>query len=118
MQERLAKYQNKKQKTIFQLKKRDKVYFLTKNLKTRKSSKKLNYIKVELFLVKKTKKSINYKLDLFQNIKVFSVFYILLLKLANSIISLQNIFYFYQQKKEQFEIEKILQQKNQKYLVK
>jgi len=41
-----------------------------------------------LFLVKQTKKLINYKLDLFKNIKVFLVFYILLLKLANSIISL------------------------------
>jgi len=33
-----------------------------------------------LFLVKKTKKSINYELDLFRDIKVFLVFYILLLK--------------------------------------
>ena len=50
-----------------------------KNLKTRKLSKKLNYIKIESFLVRKTKKSINYKLDLLKNAKVFLVFYILLL---------------------------------------
>jgi hypothetical protein len=56
---------------------------------------KLYYIKVELVLVKKTKKSINYKFDLLKNVKVFLVFYILLLKLANSITSLLNIFYFY-----------------------
>ncbi len=118
IQKRSVKYQNKKQKTVSQLKKRDKVYLFTKNLRTRKSSKKLNYIKVDLFFVKKTKKSINYKLDLFKNIKIFSVFYILLLKPADSIIFLQNIFYFYLQKKNQFEIEKILQQKNQKYLIK
>ncbi len=49
---------------------------------------KLYYIKVELVLVKKTKKSINYKFDLLKNVKVFLVFYILLLKLANSITSL------------------------------
>jgi len=41
-----------------------------------------------LFFIKKTKKSINYKLDLSKNIKIFLVFYILLLKLANLIIFL------------------------------
>jgi len=62
-----------------------------------------------LFLVKKTKKSIDYKLDLFKNVTVFLVFYILLLELTNSIMFLQNIFYFYLQKEKQFKIEKILQ---------
>ncbi len=118
MQEKSVRYQNKKQKTVFQLKKRNKVYFFIKNLRTKKLSKKLNYIKVELFFVKKTKKSVNYKFDLFKNIRIFSVFYILLLKSADLIIFLQNIFYFYLQKKNQFEIKKILQQKNQKYLIK
>jgi hypothetical protein len=54
----------------------------------KKLSKKLNYIKVELFLVKKIKKLINYKFDLLKNAKVFLIFYILLLKLANLITSL------------------------------
>ncbi len=94
MQEKSIKYQNKKQKTVSQLKERDKIYFFTKNLRTKKLSKKLNYIKIELFFVKKTKKSINYKLDLFKNIKVFSVFYILLLKSADSSTSIQKIFYY------------------------
>jgi len=76
------------------------MYLFIKNLKTRKLSKKLNYIKVELFFVKKTKKSINYKLDLLKNVKVFLIFYILLLKLTNSIMSLQDTFYFYLQKKK------------------
>ena len=101
-----------------QLKERDKIYLFTKNLRTRKLNKKLNYIKVRLFFVKKTKKSINYKLDLFKNVKIFLIFYILLLKLANLTIFLQNIFYFYLQKEKQFKIEKILQQKDQKYLIK
>jgi hypothetical protein len=59
------------------------MYFFTKKFKTRKLSKKLNYIKVKLFFVKKTKELINYKLDLLKNIKVFLVFYILLLKLID-----------------------------------
>ena len=66
-----------------------------KNLKTRKLNKKLNYIKIESFLIKKTKKSINYELDLLKNVKVFLVFYILLLKSTNLITSLQDIFYFH-----------------------
>ncbi len=65
MQEKSIKYQNKKQKTISQLKERDKVYLFTKNFRTKKLNKKLNYIKVELFLVKKAKRLVNYKLDLF-----------------------------------------------------
>jgi len=71
-----------------QLKKRNKIYLFMKNLKTRKLSKKLNHIKVESFLVKKTKRLINYELDLLKNVKVFLIFYILLLKLANSITPL------------------------------
>jgi hypothetical protein len=58
----------------------------------RKLSKKLNYIKVELFFIKKTKKLINYKLNLFKNIKIFLVFYILLLELTNLITFLHNNF--------------------------
>jgi len=81
-------------------------------------NKKLNYVRVKLFLVKKTKRLINYKLDLLKNVKVFLLFYILLLKLTNFIISLQNIFYFYLQKERQYKIEKILQEKNYKYLIK
>ena len=118
MQEKSVKYQNKKRKTIFQLKKKNKIYLFTKNLRTRKLSKKLNYIKIELFFVKKTKKSVNYKLDLLKNVKVFSVFYILLLKSADLSISIQKIFYYKLQKKNRFEIERILEQQNQQYLVK
>jgi len=59
-----------------------------------------------LFFVEKTKKLINYKLNLLKNAKIFLVFYILLLRLANLIMFLQDIFYFYLQKKQQFEIEK------------
>ncbi len=118
IQEKSIKYQNKKQKTIFQLKKKNKIYFFTKNLKTKKLNKKLDYIKVESFFIKKTKKSVNYKLDLFKNIKVFSVFYILLLKSADSSIFIQKILYYKLQKKNRYKIEQILKQQNQKYLIK
>jgi len=71
-----------------------------------------------LFLIKKTKKLINYELDLLKNVKIFLIFYILLLKLVDLITSLQDTFYFYLQKEKQFEIEEILQQENQEYLIK
>jgi len=64
------------------------MYLFTKNLRTRKLSKKLNYVKVESFLVKKTKRLVNYKLDLPKDAKIFLVFYILLLESTNLITSL------------------------------
>jgi len=71
----------------------------------------LNYIKIKLFFIKKIKKLINYKLNLFKNIKIFLIFYILLLKLANLIIFLQNIFYFYLQKKINLKLRKFYNKK-------
>jgi hypothetical protein len=71
------------------------MYLLTKNLKIKKLKKrKLNYVKVELFFIKIIKKSMNYKLDLLKNVKVFLIFYILLLKSIDLNISIQKTFYY------------------------
>jgi len=56
------------------------VYLLTKNLKIRKKSKKLDHVKVESFFIKEVKGPINYELDLPKNAKVFLVFHISLLE--------------------------------------
>jgi len=101
-----------------QLKKKNKMYLLTKNLKIRKKSKKLNHVKIESFFIKEVKKSINYELDLFKNVKVFLVFYISLLKSADLSTSIQKTFHYYSQKENRFEVEKILEKKDQRYLVK
>jgi hypothetical protein len=58
----------------------------------------LNYVKIESFLIKKTKRLINYKLDLLKDVKVFSIFHILLLKSTNLITSLQETFHYKAQK--------------------
>ena len=50
--EETAIYSYKKRKNRPQLKERDKVYLLIKNIKSKRLSKKLDYIKVRLFLVK------------------------------------------------------------------
>ena len=71
---------------VLQLKERNKVYLLTKNLKRKKSknqyTKKLNYIKVGPFFIKKQKKPVSYKIDLLKDLKIYLVFYISLLKLV------------------------------------
>jgi len=72
----------------------------------------LNYVKVELILVKKIKKLINYKFDLLKNVKVFLVFYILLLKSINSSTSIQKTFYYKAQKESKYKVKKILKQQD------
>jgi len=101
-----------------QLKKKNKMYLLTKNLKIRKKSKKLNHVKIESFFIKAVKKSVNYELDLSKNAKVFLVFHILLLKSADFNTLIQGIFHYYSQKENRFEVERILEKKSQRYLVK
>ena len=68
MQTTSTKYQNKKRKRKFQLKKRNKIYLNTKNLRYRKNnrkrSKKLNQIKIESFFIKTIKELVNYELKL------------------------------------------------------
>jgi len=112
MQIRSVKYQNKRRKMAPQLKKRNKIYLLTKNLKIRKKSKKLDHVKIELFFIKEVKKLVSYELDLSKNAKVFLVFYISLLKLVDLSTFIQEIFHYYSQKKNRFEIERILEKKN------
>ena len=58
MQQRFTAYQNSKRKTMPQLKEEDKVYLLTKNLKTKKASKKLDHVRVGPFFIKQQKGSV------------------------------------------------------------
>ena len=51
------------------LKKKDKVYLLWKNIKTTRSSSKLNYIKIESFKIIRNIKEVNFKLKLFKNMQ-------------------------------------------------
>jgi hypothetical protein len=94
------------------------VYLLTKNLKIRKKSKKLDHVKVESFFIKEVKESVDYELDLSRDAKVFLVFHISLLESADLSTSIQKTFHYYPQKKNRFEVERILERKSQRYLVK
>ena len=81
MQTSSTTYQNKKRKMTPQLKKGNKVYFFTKNLKiNKKRSKKLDHVKVESFFIKIVKERINYQLNFFVDVKIFLVFHVFVLK--------------------------------------
>ena len=119
MQKSSTIYQNKKRKTTPLLKKGNKIYFFTKNFKiNKKKSKKFNYIKVESFFIKIIKGRTNYELNFFIDVKVFFVFYISMLKSTHSNTSTQIIFRYQSQENQKYEIERILQRKGQKYLIK
>ena len=71
MQEKSTIYQNKKRKMTSLLKKRNKIYFHTKNLKINKGkSKKLDHVKIESFFIKDIKELMNYELNLLVDVKV------------------------------------------------
>ena len=55
---------NKKRKNAPLLKERNKVYFFTRNIKRKGKSKKLNFVKIEAFFIKKIKELKSYELDL------------------------------------------------------
>ena len=94
------------------------MYLLTTNLKTKKSSKKLDHIKIESFFIEKVRKSVNYKLQFLSNIKIHLMFHVSFLKLVDFSTSVQITFHYEFEKKNKFEIERILKQKNQNYFVK
>ncbi len=77
-------YANKKRDRKSTFKKRDKVYLLRWNIKMKRSSNKLNHMKLKSFEILEEKKLINYKLNLSAFMRIHSVFYIFLLKFANS----------------------------------
>jgi hypothetical protein len=63
-------------------KKRDKVYLLRKNIKTKQPSIKLDFKKLGLFRISEQIRTINFRLELLENSRLYLVFYIVLLELA------------------------------------
>ena len=111
------KYVNKKRKKGPQLKEGDKVYLLTKNLMTKRSTKKLNHTKVGSFFIKAVKRSVNYELSLSKNIRIHSIFHINLLESADLSTFIQEEFHF-EDSKEKYAVKVILNKRDQKYLIK
>ena len=116
--ERTQQTVNKHRRMAPQLKKGDKVYLLTNNLTTRRPSKKLDHVKVGPFLVKEARGQVNYLLDLPADAKAHPVFHISLLEPADPRTPLQTIFRYKPEEEDNFEVEKILEQDGQRYLIK
>ena len=57
------------------------IYLRRKNIKTTKISEKLDYIKLSLYKIKEKKGPVTFKLELPDTIKIYLVFYKLLLEL-------------------------------------
>ena len=72
------------------LKKKNKIYLFIKNLRISRLNWKLDHKKVGLFIIKIKKSNIIFELELSKGIKIYPVFYILFLELADSEISVQN----------------------------
>ena len=122
LQETLKKMQcqiDKKSKTAPQLKKGDKVYLLTKNWKTKKpKTKKLDNIKVRLFLVEKRTGPVNVKIRLPRDARVHPNFHILIIEPADQSTPLQETFHYQPEEEQEFKVEQILARKSQRYLIK
>ena len=80
--ERLAKYINRKRIEGPNLLEKNLVYLLRKNIKTIRLSLKLDYTKLRLFKIKEKKGPVIFVLDLPKDIRIYSIFYVLLLKPA------------------------------------
>ena len=76
-------YDNKKRDKDFTLEKKNKVYLLRRNIKTKRLNNKLNHIKLKSFRILKTKRSVNFELNLLTFMRIHSVFHIFLLKSAD-----------------------------------
>ncbi len=121
-QSRAISYVNKKRKTAPLLKEGDKVYLLTKNLRTRRPTKKLDKVKVGPFFISKQISPVNFRLKLPKDARVHPVFHISLLEPADAKTPAQKDFHYQADGNDEWEVEKIIQQRKRgpqyEYLVK
>ena len=110
--------ENKKRIDGPQLKKGDKVYLRTKNLKSKKPSKKLDSVKVGPFIIKEVKGPVTYELQLPKDARVHPVFHVSMLEPADPKTPIQETFHFVPEEEITYEIEKILNERNNQYLIK
>jgi transposase InsO family protein len=115
---RMEKQANKTRTKGPQLKEGDKVYLHTKNLKTKRPSKKLDHVRVGPFEIDKVVGPVNYRLRLPNDAKVHPVFHISLLEPADPRTPVATKFYYELEEENEFEVERILKCKGGQYLTK
>jgi hypothetical protein len=76
-------YYNKSKLERPRFREKDLVYLLRRNIKTTRFSDKLDYKKFDSFKVKRNIKDISYELYLLPTIRIYPIFYIFLLELAD-----------------------------------
>jgi hypothetical protein len=76
-------YYNKSKLEESRFREKNLIYLLRRNIKIIRLSNKLDHKKFDSFKVKRNIKNISYKLHLPLIIKIYLIFYIFLLKLAN-----------------------------------
>ena len=91
-----------------QLKKGDKVYLLTKNLRTKRPSKGLDNVKVGPFLILKRNGPVTYTLDLPPDARIHPRFHVKLLEPAHPDTPLQGTFHYEAEEENEFEVEDII----------
>ena len=107
-QSRAISYTNKKRKTAPLLKEGDKVYLLTKNLRTRRPTKKLDKVKVGPFFISKQISPVNFRLALPKDAKIHPVFHVSLLEPADPRTPTQKDFHYQADGEDEWEVEKII----------
>ena len=76
----MKRYYNQKVSKKLDLKEGNKVYLFIKNFKSKRPSKKLNYIRIGLFKIINKITEVSYRLDLLLKIKIHLVYYITIFK--------------------------------------
>jgi len=107
-------YANKRRDKESTFKERNKAYLLRQNIKTKRSSNKLNHTKLESYKILEIKELINYKLNLSAFMRIHSIFHICLLKSANVNTSIQTESSEIDSKSQnvEYKVEDILDQQN------
>ena len=110
--------ENKSRKEGPQLKEGNKVWLNTKNLKTKRPSRKLDHTKVGPFRIEAVVGPVNYQLELPKNSKLHPVFHVSLLEKASDNIPTATTFDYEPEEEDIYEVEKILHQNGDQYLIK
>jgi hypothetical protein len=80
----------------------------TKNLRSKRLSKGLDYVKVGPFLISKRNGPVTYTLELLLDAKIHPRFHVSLLELADKDILLQRTFRYETEEEKEFEVKQIL----------
>ena len=90
------------------LKKGGMVYLLRRNIKIKRLSDKLDHTKLGPFKIKEKKGPVTFKLDLLKGIRIYSIFYILLLEPAPNKAKTGPIYINEETQQPYYEIDKVM----------